>query len=137
MTLPFVHHTRVRFAHVDGAGIVFYPRWFEMLNEAMEEWFAGPLGRDFHALHIEDRIGTPTVRLECDFAHPGMLGDRIDIALAPERVGTSSCSLRFTFGRGDETLLSGLAILVCMDLETQRSRPWPDSIGAAMRAALA
>ena len=36
-----------RGAHTDPAGIVFYPRYFEMINAQVEDWFTGPLGCDF------------------------------------------------------------------------------------------
>jgi len=134
--VPFVHTTPVRFAHVDAAGIVFYPRFFEMLNAAVEDWFAA-LGRDFRSLHLGDRIGTPTVRLEADFVAPAMLGDMLAISLTPVRVGTSSCTYRFAFTAEGTLRLKGEGVLVCMDLTAQRSRPWPDAIGAALRAGLA
>lgn len=134
--MPFVHHTAVRFAHVDAAGIVFYPRFFEMLNAAVEDWFA-ILGRDFRALHLDDRIGTPTVRLECDFVAPAMLGDALEIALTPIKVGASSCTYRFVFEAEGTLRLKGEGVLVCMDLDAQRARAWPEAIGAALRASLA
>ena len=133
--MSFVHHTPVRFAHVDAAGIVFYPRFFEMLNAAVEDWFAA-LGRDFRSLHLDDRIGTPTVRLETEFLAPAMLGDVLEITLVPVRVGTSSCNYRFTFSCSGTVRLKGEGVLVCMDLTAQRSRPWPEAIGAALRASL-
>jgi 4-hydroxybenzoyl-CoA thioesterase len=133
--VAFVHSTPVRFAHVDAAGIVFYPRFFEMLNAAVEDWFAA-LGRDFRSLHLEDRIGTPTVRLETDFLAPAMLGDMLDITLDPVKVGNSSCTYRFTFEAAGTLRLKGEGVLVCMNLDAQRSRPWPEAIGAALRAGL-
>lgn len=133
--MAFIHHTPVRFAHVDAAGIVFYPRFFELLNAAVEDWFAA-LGRDFRALHLDDRIGTPTVRLECDFLAPAMLGDLLEIALTPVKVGTSSCTYGFAFACAGTLRLKGEGVLVCMDLEAQRARAWPAGLGAALRAGL-
>ena len=49
--MPFETITKVRFAHIDGASIVFYPRYFEMLNAAVEDWFALELGVDFRSMH--------------------------------------------------------------------------------------
>lgn len=133
--MAFVHRTPVRFAHVDAAGIVFYPRFLEMLNAAVEDWFAA-LGHDFRTLHLEDGIGTPTVRLECEFLAPAMLGDALDIALTPVKVGTSSCTYSFAFTSGMALRLKGEGVLVCMDLAAQSSRPWPERLGTALRAAL-
>jgi hypothetical protein len=35
----FTKQEKVRFQHVDYAGIVFYPRFLEMLNCLVEDWF--------------------------------------------------------------------------------------------------
>jgi hypothetical protein len=68
--MPYPTHTLVRFAHVDPAGIVFYPRYFEMLNGAIEDFFAEAAGADFASLHLERGIGVPTARLHTEFAAP-------------------------------------------------------------------
>ena len=36
----FATEILVRFQHCDPAGIVFYPRYFEMISQSVEEWFA-------------------------------------------------------------------------------------------------
>ncbi|MBL0924773.1 MAG: acyl-CoA thioesterase [Sphingomonadaceae bacterium] len=128
----FVHRTKIRFAHVDAAGIVFYPRYFEMLNAAVEDWFAEDFGRDFRSLHLEERIGTPTVQLECEFVSPAMLGDEIAVHLTPVKIGNSSCRFAFCFETGNHVRLKGSAVLVGMDLDRQQSRSWAAAIRAAM-----
>ena len=52
----FTVERRVRFADCDAAGIVFFPRYFEMLNGVVEDWFAGPLGASFRELHINRQV---------------------------------------------------------------------------------
>ena len=41
----------IEWGQCDAAGIVFYPRYFEMVVQLIEDWFADGLGIDFHALH--------------------------------------------------------------------------------------
>ena len=91
--MSFVARTPVRFAHVDPAGIVFYPRYFEMLNGAVEDWFAS-MGFDFRHLHQTLGLGAPTVRLEVDFKAPSRLGDALDFTLSVDRASARSCTLR-------------------------------------------
>ena len=38
----------VRFSHCDPAGIVYFPRYFDMINGVVEDWFAGTLGLPHH-----------------------------------------------------------------------------------------
>jgi len=42
--MPFETTVTVRFGDVDAAGIVFYPRFFEMLNSTMWGYFWGYFG---------------------------------------------------------------------------------------------
>ena len=79
--MTFVSRQKVRFAHVDGAAIVFYPRYFEMLNAAVEDFFAAVVGVDFAQLHGERRLGVPTVRLDAEFVVASRLGDELDFEL--------------------------------------------------------
>ena len=54
MAAPFISQVEVRFRHCDPAGIVFYPRYFEMINDFVEEWFDKGMGLPFHLslIHI-------------------------------------------------------------------------------------
>ena len=122
----------VRFAHVDAAGIVFYPRYFEMLNAAVEQYFADIVGIDFRQMHLERKIGVPTVHLEADFSAPSRLGDRLAIDLIVDRVGRSSCAIRYVIRCAGEVRLKASATLVCMDLEKASAVPWPEDIRARM-----
>lgn len=130
--MSFRTTAEVRFAHVDAAGIVFYPRYFEMLNAAVEDWCAQALGVDFRTLHIDRRIGVPTVKLEVEFLSPSELGDRLTIAISPREVGRSSCRLEVVFTGIDGDKLRAQVVLVCMDLETRRATPWPNDMRARM-----
>lgn len=128
MNKAFETSAKVRFAHVDSAGIVFYPRYFEMLNGAVEDWCDQALGVDFRTLHSDRRMGIPTVKLEVDFTSPSLLGDLLTIRISPMQIGRSSCRLTVEFACADEKRLTARVVLVCMDLERQRSCAWPDDM---------
>ncbi|MEJ2408974.1 MAG: thioesterase family protein [Novosphingobium sp.] len=130
--MAFETNALVRFAHVDGAGIVFYPRYFEMLNGAVEDWFARALGADFRNMHQERGIGVPTVQLEAEFLSPGMLGDDLTVRITPRRVGRSSCTYDAVFTANGRDRLKASATLVCMNLTTMKAVPWPDDIRMRM-----
>lgn len=132
--MPFQTHAKVRFNHVDAAGIVFYPRYYEMLNAAVEDWFAQALGADFRTMHGERGIGVPTVQLSSEFVAPSRLGDDLVITLTPRRVGTSSCAYDAVFACGDEVRVRATGTLVCMDLKAYRAVAWPADIRAGLIA---
>lgn len=81
---------KVRFNHVDFAGIVFYPRYFEMFNQVVEEWCENQLGYDFRRLHEDFNAGLPAAHIDVDFEKPSRLGEVLMFFLTVEHVGGSS-----------------------------------------------
>ena len=79
--MSFTAEITVRFGQVDAAGIVFYPRYLEMVNETVERWFEECLGVSFRELHMTRRHGTPTKHIAVDFLKPSRLGDRLTFTL--------------------------------------------------------
>lgn len=96
----FRREKRVRFHHCDPAGIVFYPQYFVLFHELMEEWFTEGLGEDY-AAYVRGGHGLPTVKVECEFLAANPLGDVIAFELAVAKLGNSSITLRIT-GRARE-----------------------------------
>jgi len=113
---PFVFRTQVRFSQTDPAGYVFYPRFFEMFQAAVEDWFYEGLG-----LSYADRFKTgwalPTAHSECDFLRPCRLGDQLELALFPEKVGNSSITLRFIGRVNGEECLRARQVLVVINTQ--------------------
>lgn len=90
----FSTQIKVRFNHCDPAGIVFYPRYYEMFNQVVEEWFEEQLGFDFKMLGSEYNAGVPVVSLDVDFMGASRLGDILTFELLVDDVGTSSIKLQ-------------------------------------------
>jgi len=133
----FVHEVTVRFQHTDPAGIVFYPRFFEMFNEVVEEWFARGLGVDFHALHYERHLGVPTVRLEADFVRPCRLGEVLRFHLTAERLGRSAVTLALAGSVGGEERLRGRVVFAFTNGAGHVERLAACAIPEDLRAAMA
>ena len=53
--MSYARTIRVEFNHCDPAGIVFYPRYFEMTNSVCENFFREVVGYSYHAM-MEDGI---------------------------------------------------------------------------------
>jgi 4-hydroxybenzoyl-CoA thioesterase len=76
----FSYTTPVRFADVDHAGIVYYPRFFDYFHIAFEELWRARMGpRAYTELIDKDRVGFPAVRAECNFLAPLRFGDDVVI----------------------------------------------------------
>ncbi len=93
--MAFHYSAPVRFADVDHAGIVYYPRFFHLFHVAFEELWRTRLGpRAYSELIDRDRVGFPAVRAECDFRAPLKFGDTAEVELRITRIGAKS----ITFG---------------------------------------
>jgi 4-hydroxybenzoyl-CoA thioesterase len=123
--MTFISQQLVRFAHIDGANIVFYPRYFEMVNAAVEDYFAQAIGVSFASMHRDRSLGVPTVKLEAEFFVVSRLGDLLDFALDVSRVGKSSANVDVRISCGGELRFQAKVVLVCMDMRAGRSTPWP------------
>ena len=121
---------QIEFNHCDPAGIVFYPRYFEMVNSVIENFFADVVGRSFASMHFGAFNGVPTVAMEAVFQKPSRLGEKVRFTLRVEKVGGSSVKM-WVEGYGPD----GLRLRVGMTLawiDAMKAAPWP----AEMRAAL-
>lgn len=134
--MTFTTQVQVRFAHVDAAAIVFYPRYFEMFNGAIEDWFAA-LGCPFDTMHLQRQMGVPTVKLECEFLAPSVLGELLTISIVPTRVGHASCTVAYAICVNGTERVRASAVLVCMNIATKKSMPWPEDLRAKMLEAVA
>lgn len=133
----FTERQTVRFQHCDPAGIVFYPRYYEMLNLTVERLFESAIGWSWNQLHKELHVTVPTVRIETDFFEASYMEDRLDFELRLDRLGRSSLSFNILCKCGDEERLKALITLVCIDLTRKKAVPWPDPIRARVEAIMA
>jgi len=83
----------VSFSHCDPAGIVFFPQYFVVFNGVVKDWFTQALGIDYAHLIGHQRIGLPTVSLQCDFLAPSRMGEQIEFKLRVGRVGKRSLTV--------------------------------------------
>ncbi len=119
----------VEFNHCDPAGIVFYPRYFEMTNSVVENFFGDVAGRSYAAMMAAGQ-GVPTAKLEVNFLLPSRLGDRLDWRLTVERLGGSSIRFQIQAQCGGEHRLTADLVLVWVD--GGRPKPWPAPLRAAI-----
>jgi 4-hydroxybenzoyl-CoA thioesterase len=127
--MTYRRQVAVEFNHCDPAGIVFYPRYFEMTNSVVENFFADRIGMPFARMMAEGH-GVPTVRIECDFTRPSRLGDRLDFSLDVEAAGSSSVTFALRADQGSEQRLAARLTLVWVG--KAGAEPWPGTIRAAL-----
>jgi 4-hydroxybenzoyl-CoA thioesterase len=125
MTKAFRLTTKLRFAHCDPAGIGYYPRYLELCDAAIEDWTAATLGVPRQVMHLEMRLGLPTVDLHARFSAPSRLGDLLDIDISVGRVGRSSIQLAAAVSCAGEPRFDIDYVQVLTRLDTMQAAPWP------------
>jgi len=125
----FTVDRRVRFADCDAAGIVFFPRYFEMLNGVVEDWFAGPLQASFRELHVNRHVSVPTAAVEARFIAPSRLEDELTFALTVTKLGGASCGLRHRISANGQLRFEASQTIVYVGAALT-PEPWPDALRA-------
>jgi len=122
----------VRFSHCDPAGIVYFARYFDLINGVVEDWFCQELRIDYHEVIGRRRIGLGYVSTNAEFVRPGFMGDQLEFAVIVHRIGRSSLTLRIHASRNSEPVLLAELVIVTTSLDIHQSIPLPDDIRAAL-----
>ncbi|MEO8935293.1 MAG: thioesterase family protein [Burkholderiaceae bacterium] len=126
----FTTRKQIRFHHCDPAGIVFYPQYFYLLSEAMEDFMAAA-GKPQHEQINVLRRGWPIIKLDVDFVRMSRYGDEVAIDVLVRRIGGASLSLDYVIRGLDGDRLKARTTVVHVDLDTDRAIPIPDDVRAA------
>lgn len=123
---------RVRFSDCDPAGIVFFPKYFLLINSVLEDWWIH-IGHPWTQTITQERMGTPVAQLQSQFIRPSEMGDRLEFRLNVVRIGRSSLELLHqVLGPDGQERVRIEQRLVCTSLENHRPISWPQTIRAAI-----
>ncbi len=115
----FIKEEKIRFKHTDFAGIVFYPRFLEMLNDLVEDWFEEALDRPFSKIH--ETNGIPTVDLKVQFKNAARIGEVLSKKLWVKELKNSAVVCGFQFlNQQEKTVLEGEVTLVNVAISKDR-----------------
>lgn len=123
----------IRFSHCDPAGQVYFPRFFDLLHDAMEDWFNTGLKERFADLLMTQQLGTPTVGTQCDFLSPARFGDTLAIELTILRLRNSSIELGFNASIEGRPCLKCRHTICMFSKETLKTVPIPEYLRSRMQ----
>jgi len=124
----YSYSSRIRFTHTDPAGYVFFPRFFDKFQAAVEDWFNYELQVDYAGLFLKQGMGLPTAHTECTFLKPCLLGEILDLHVELKRMGTTSITVAFTGSVASEQRLLAQSVLVFIDLKDGRPVAIPEEL---------
>ena len=123
----------VRFGSCDPATFVYYPRYFEMINGFIEDWFEDGLEASFPGLMYHKGILAPTVHFTIDFPKPSRFGDRLTFRLEVARIGKTSCTLHVEASCQGEIRVTARQVLVFMEQSKRTAVSIPLDIAKRMK----
>jgi 4-hydroxybenzoyl-CoA thioesterase len=124
----FVAEVKVRFADVDHARIVYYPRFFHYFHIAFEELFEREMGMKYPEVIDGDHVGFPAVKTEAEYRSPVRFGDVLRIRVTCSRLGSRSVTLHYRAERVKDGVLCTEARVTtaCVDMRTFTSQVIPE-----------
>ena len=125
---------QIEFNHCDPAGIVFFPRFYEMVSSVCEN-FHKDVGGLSYAQMMAARSGVPTVRMETDFHAPARLGEVLDFQAKVERLGRSSILFKVTAWEGGANRLT--VHMTQAYVQGLKAVSWPAEVRARIEAFMA
>ena len=118
---------KVRFADVDDARVVYYPRYLHYCHVAFEEWMESGFGKPYAETFQQDAVGFPAVNVNVDYAAPSRFGDVLRIVVSVARVGTKSATIRYRFYADDSApRVDARVTVACVDMNTFAAMPHPE-----------
>ena len=114
----------------NGNGRMHLSRYFEFLNTAIEEWFEDTLDTPFHELHVDRKIGIPTVQFNTRIRELPRSEDEISIRFQPTKIGQRAMTFKSWLVSGDQCFVENEQVIVFVRMLAAgyESIPIPDYI---------
>jgi 4-hydroxybenzoyl-CoA thioesterase len=129
----------IEWGDCDPAGIVYYPRYFEMFDHSTTMLISKASGvTKYELLKKYDMAGYPMVDTRAKFMIPTRFGDTVTIESAFTKVGNSSFDVHHTISKDGKVCLEGFETRVWVgkdpaDPAKIKSQPIPADLSARFR----
>lgn len=123
-----VFKRKISLADTDAAGVVFYPNYLKLAQEAFEDFL------ESGKIYVGDIIGKldytiPVVRSEIDFLNPYRIGDLAIVNVKPLKIGTSSFEIEFVFlNEAGKQYALAKVVHVCVNKKSWSSTQLPENL---------
>lgn len=136
--MAFITKNKVRMHDTDMAGILYFPRQFRFSHDALEDFIESE-GMTFEQVFRREKFVFVIVHAEADYFIPLHVGDKIEVHLTIDHIGTSSFTVGYKIYREPNNELVGSAqtIHVSLDSETRKKIPIPTRLRTSLEKYLA
>jgi acyl-CoA thioester hydrolase len=126
---PFVHRIRVRYAEIDGQGVVFNAHWLTYFDDACTRFMESlGFGSDFWIKEFDVML----VRVVIEWVGSARFDDWINVEVVPARIGTKSFDVRYRASIDDIHVCEATITYVAIEVGTNVSVEIPARVRAAL-----
>jgi len=127
----FTNRIRVRYAEIDGQGVVFNAHWLTYFDDSCTRFMESlGFGPEFWTIEFDVML----VRAELEWEGSARFDEWIDIEVAPVRLGTKSFDLHYTAAVAGRPACAATITYVAVVPGKNTSIAIPDQVRAALEA---
>jgi 1,4-dihydroxy-2-naphthoyl-CoA hydrolase len=121
----FTTKNKVRMHDTDMAGILYFPRIFRYVHDALEDLMESE-GFSFDKVFHEKNFVFVIVHCEADYHASVKVGDNLEIHVGVERIGNSSFTMIYQIYKSDQTHIgSAKTVHVTLERMSRQKVPIP------------
>jgi len=126
---PFTYRTRVRYAHIDAQGVVYFARYPYFIDDAFTDFWRDRI-RPYDEM-VQEGTDMVVAEMNVRYRSPALFDDEIDVVLESGKVGETSVTIEYRILRAEALLIEATLRYVCIDPPTKTKKPVPDEVRAA------
>ncbi|HVP07705.1 MAG TPA: thioesterase family protein [Candidatus Acidoferrum sp.] len=121
----FTYSTTVKLHQTDAAGLLFFGNYFMLAHDAYQA-FVEASGYSFARIIKESGFLAPIVHAESDYQAPLFVGDKVEVRLSADDIGTTSYTLAYELvGENGATVATLRTVHVWVERRTMQKSPLP------------
>jgi len=119
----FISKNLIRIHDIDMLGILYFPRQFRFVHEALEDFLESE-GLRFDTLLYDEDFIFVIVHCEADYLAPLRLGDRLEVQVFVDHIGNTSFTMSyFIYRKEGKKVGTAKTVHVCLDAKTRTPIP--------------
>jgi len=127
----FTHRIRVRYAEIDGQGVVFNAHWLTYFDDACTRFMESlGFGAEFWTVEFDVML----VRAELEWSGSARFDEWVEIGVAPARLGTKSFDLQYRASVDGRPACNATITYVAVEPGKNTSIALPEKVRAALSA---
>lgn len=130
--LMYIAKNCIRLHDVDVAGRLYFPRQFRLVHEALEDFMESE-ERPFRQLLEEGNYFYVVARCESNYYAPLMVGDRVEVHLYTETIGSTSFTLCYHIFKEGTMTGDAKTVMVSLDRKTGKKVTNPQELKNILR----